>query len=112
MNIRRTSLSVVALLATTFGAYTQGENQALTKRVENLETRLAEVEDYLASQAQAAQELAGALDQSEKEGFTYGMNPESRHTLLRGLRQVTSAAQKGVPGAPAKDVTVQTIKGD
>ena len=99
MNIRRLVLRVVALTATVFGASTQGENQAMAKRVEALETRVQEVEDYLATQAQAAQVLASALEQSDKEGFTYGINPESRHTLLRGLREIAAAAQKDVPGA-------------
>lgn len=98
MNTRRLSLSLVALGATAFGSYTQGENQALGKRVETLESRLEAVEDYLAAQAKAGQVLASTLDQSEKEGFTYGINPESRQTLLRGLHEVASTAQANVPG--------------
>jgi len=56
---------------------------------------------YLDAQSKAARGMARTLDESEKAGFTYGMNPESRHVLLKGWRAQLSALQKDVPGAKA-----------
>jgi hypothetical protein len=69
----------------------QAKTEALEKRVEALEK-------YAQAQAKAAEALARALDESDAQGFTYGINPESRKVLLAGMREATAAAQQGVPG--------------
>lgn len=59
---------------------------------------------YVAEQAKAAALLADALDESEKAGFTFGINPDSRVILLRGWREALTTAQKDVPEPPAPPV--------
>jgi hypothetical protein len=56
---------------------------------------------YLEAQAKSAASMASVLDESEKAGFTYGLNPDSRHLLLRGWREQLATAQKDVPEAEA-----------
>ena len=46
--------------------------------------------------------MQATLDDSEKNGFTYGINPDSRHILLKGWRDQLAAMQKDVPKAAAK----------
>lgn len=55
---------------------------------------------YAAEQAKAAATMLETLDASEKAGFTFGINPESRIVLLRGWREALSAAQRDVPALP------------
>ncbi|MBL8863294.1 MAG: hypothetical protein JNK02_14960 [Planctomycetes bacterium] len=62
---------------------------------------------YAAEQAKAAAALAAVLDESEKAGFTYGINPESRVVLLRGWRDALAAAQREVPPVPEPTKTAQ-----
>ena len=54
---------------------------------------------YLDAQAKSAAAMEKVLDDAEKAGFTYGINPDSRHLLLRGWRDQLSAMQKDLPGA-------------
>lgn len=56
---------------------------------------------YAAEQAKAAAAMLETLDASEKAGFTFGINPESRVVLLRGWRDALEAAQRDVPALPA-----------
>jgi hypothetical protein len=76
-------------------------------RVEKLATELADtkaqlgrVVKYLEQQSESSKALALTLDESEAAGFTFGINPESRHILLRGWREHLTALQTDVPGAP------------
>jgi predicted TIM-barrel fold metal-dependent hydrolase len=55
---------------------------------------------YLHTRAQDARAVLTALDQSEAEGFTAGINARSRETLLAGFRAWHSGAEKGLPPAP------------
>lgn len=55
---------------------------------------------YAAEQAKAAATMLETLDASEKAGFTFGINPESRIVLLRGWRDALNAAQRDVPALP------------
>ena len=55
---------------------------------------------YLAAQAQASRELDRAFAQAESQGFTAGINYQSRETLLGGLRAYTSSQRSQLPGAP------------
>jgi hypothetical protein len=77
------------------------------KRVEKLSQKLADqqvevarIVRYLEQQAESSKALATALDQSEAAGFTFGINPESRHILLRGWREHLAVLQKDVPSLP------------
>jgi uncharacterized coiled-coil protein SlyX len=121
------------LYATLFGAalvsglaFSQGpdKQRPLEERVQALEAALAEQKAataklaadlaatrelaertvrYLDAQANAAAAMAGTLDASEEAGFTYGINPDSRHVLLAGWREQLASAQTDVPtAAPAK----------
>ena len=56
---------------------------------------------YLAGQAQSARDMAATLDDSETKGFTFGINPDSRHVLLKGWRDQLASAQKDVPAPKA-----------
>lgn len=62
---------------------------------------LADVVGYLADQSQSAKSLAETLDASEAAGFTFGINPESRHILLRGWREHLATLQQPVVVPPA-----------
>src|SRR5258705_6601740 len=84
------------------------ELAATRLRVEALSAEVAEMKKqstatlaYLESLAKGAGQMASALDESEKAGFTYGLNPDSRHILLRGWREQLSSLQKEVPKAEA-----------
>jgi hypothetical protein len=80
-------------------------NETLTKDVAELRAVVEKTVRYVEDQSKAAAALAETLDESEKAGFTFGINPDSRHILLRGWREALSAAQKDVPAlkpAPAK----------
>ena len=84
-----------------FGVTTSQENAELEARVAELETRTEAVEAYLANQGKAAEKLQKALDASEKAGFTYGINPESREILLSAWRAQAGMASADVPGPAA-----------
>lgn len=70
---------------------------------------------YAAEQAKAAAAMLGTLDESEKAGFTFGINPESRIVLLRGWRDALAAAQRDVPAltepAPAAKAAKAATQG-
>jgi hypothetical protein len=55
---------------------------------------------YLAEQSNSAKSMAKTLDESEQAGFTWGINPDSRHILLKGWRDELAATQKNVPTLP------------
>lgn len=59
---------------------------------------IAAIQGYLQQQAKAATQMQETLDASEKAGFTYGINPESRHLLLAGWREKLASERNGVPG--------------
>jgi len=56
---------------------------------------------YLNEQAKAAAAMQDVLDASEKAGFTFGINPDSRILLLAGWHEALVAAQKDLPLPPA-----------
>ncbi len=116
-------LSACALVLLVSGgvAFSQGEGQSQAgadKRVEMLEGELAALKQkseasaadlaetkallsktltYLEAQSKSAGTMAATLDEAERLGFTYGINPESRTTLLRGWREQLTAAQAALP---------------
>ena len=75
----------------------RARTEALAAELVETKTRLANVVRYLEQQAASAQALATTLDASEAAGFTFGINPESRHILLRGWREQLGAVQKDLP---------------
>lgn len=68
-------------------------------RLEVAETQdlLALTTTYLEAQAKAAKSLEATLKQAESLGFTAGINPNSRETLLSGWRAYLGDQQAGVP---------------
>ena len=78
------------------------KNDALATDLTDTQALLEKMQAYLEAQAKNAATLATTLDEVERLGFTYGINPESRQALLRGWREQLSAAQADVPSAPAK----------
>jgi hypothetical protein len=73
--------------------------EALSTEVADLKKQMAATVQYLQLQSHSAATMQTVLDDSENQGFTYGINPNSRHTLLRGWREQLAAAQKDVPAA-------------
>ena len=78
--------------------------EALSAEVADLKKQVASTVAYIATQSKSAAAMAAVLDESEKAGFTYGLNPDSRHVLLRGWREMLAAAQKDVPVVDTKVV--------
>lgn len=58
---------------------------------------IEETQKYIDAQAKSAKTMAEVLDESEKAGFTFGINPESRVLLLQGWRNELGERQQGVP---------------
>jgi len=75
--------------------------EALSTELADAKTKMGAAVKYADNQAKAAAEMEAVLDQAEREGFTYGINPDSRHTLLRGWRELLATAQKDVPEVEA-----------
>ncbi|MFM7281706.1 MAG: hypothetical protein ACKO32_08005 [Planctomycetia bacterium] len=89
-------------------ADTAAELALLRERVDALERlnrqqalTITQTMRYLEAQSKAAAALQEALARSEKEGFTWGINPRSREILLAGWRESLASAQKELPSAPA-----------
>ncbi len=98
--MKRAHLWIVLCVLLTAGWSVSDQDGGLAK-VEALEKRVEVLEKYSQAQAKAAEVLAKALEESDAQGFTYGINPESRKALLAGLRASTAAAQQAVPGVVA-----------
>jgi cell division protein FtsB len=75
--------------------------EALSTEVGDLKKQVTAAVKYLEAQSKQAAAMSGVLDESEKAGFTYGLNPDSRHILLKGWRDQLATAQKDVPELPA-----------
>ena len=109
---------ILAALAGTIALPPQAEPD-LTARVETLEQKLSEatvmrdlmladlqgvtadvleLQQYLESQAAAARDFHGVLQVVEDGGYAVGQNWQSRKNLLDGLRVITDARQKKLPG--------------
>ena len=89
----------IVLSATVVAAIGVGAQDENREEVEALEKRVTALEQYSQAQAKAAEALVKALDESDVQGFTYGINPGSRKVLLAGLKTSATAAQQAVPGA-------------
>ncbi|MBL8857060.1 MAG: hypothetical protein JNL28_00965 [Planctomycetes bacterium] len=85
---------------------------ALAAELAETKTLLTKTITYLDAQSKSASAMAATLDESERAGFTFGINPESRQILLRGWREQLTALQQAVPVAPApKPETAKTGDG-
>jgi len=78
---------------------TAAELALLRERVDTLERlnrqqalTITQTTRYLEAQSKAAAALQEALARSEKEGFTFGINPRSREILLAGWRESLASA--------------------
>lgn len=80
---------------------TRARTEELAAQLSETRALLETTVKYLAEQASSAKNMAKALDESEQAGFTWGINPDSRHILLRGWREELAAAQKNLPALPA-----------
>ncbi len=69
----------------------------LKMKNEDAEKRLEEVVRYLEKQARAGEQLLASLDESERLGFTPGINFRSREVLLAAWRAYWGEEQIGVP---------------
>ncbi len=67
-----------------------------------LKKQMAEVQNYLAAQADSARSLQDTLNDSEVKGFTWGINPDSRIVLLAGFHEFATTLQTAVPGQAAQ----------
>ncbi len=84
------------------------ELAALRKELAESHEQLLLLSNWAANQARGAEQLAVVLDDSELKGFTFGINPESRISLLAGWRAFASGLQKDAPKAPAAKDAVAT----
>lgn len=75
----------------------RGKLDALQQEAKLQSARIDQLTRYLEAQAKAAQAMQDTLAQSEKEGFTYGINPRSREILLNGWREQLSTLQRDLP---------------
>ena len=78
------------------------EVNTLTERVENSERIHRETLSYLGGISAQAKKMEGTLKSAETKGFTAGINPASRETLLEGWRDQLGGLQKNVPTMEAK----------
>jgi septal ring factor EnvC (AmiA/AmiB activator) len=71
--------------------------EQLVEELKGTRTTLEETQRYIDAQAKSAKSMAEVLDESEKAGFTFGINANSREVLLAGWREQLGALQQGVP---------------
>ena len=85
-------------------AATRQHVEALAAELTAANGRLTAVVKYLDAQSKGAAGMSSTLDASEKAGFTYGINPDSRLILLEGWREQLAGIQKGLPAVPPAPV--------
>lgn len=121
------TLGLAAALTLSAGAQSSQEEADLRQRVELLEQQLAEARTevdglkdaltqntqsldqltrWVEAQSKSAAAMASTLDSAEAQGFTAGINFESRETLLAGWRKALAETQKGLGGEKAKGAAV------
>ena len=85
----------------------QAEVEDLRKDIEDSRRVTRETVAYLRSVSKTAAEMSSTLDSAEEKGFTAGINPSSRETLLSGWRKQLNNLQKNVPtlGGTKEDTT-------
>src|SRR5262245_57798172 len=75
------------------------EVATMKKEVEASKTLVEETTRYLAGAKERSDALLQTFDESEKLGFTAGINFDSRKVLLAGLRAYVRGEAEGLPGA-------------
>ena len=80
----------------------QSEVQELREMAENSERVTRETIAYLTTLSKTSSELSKTLDSAEEKGFTAGINPSSRETLLSGWRAQLAKLQENVPSLTKK----------
>ncbi|MEZ5976220.1 MAG: hypothetical protein R3F17_00470 [Planctomycetota bacterium] len=99
INAKTALVPVLALSLLTIGAMNPGDDtQALTARVQVLETKVKEMQAKLDAQSKSASELLVSLKAAEDAGFTAGINPRSREILLSAWRAHAKASVGGAKG--------------
>jgi hypothetical protein len=99
MNTKSILLPFTLVLAGGFGVQQDQENQDLTAKLAEVETRLASIETYLQAQAKGAEAYSAAVDQAVKDGYTWGENNNARKVLVEAWKAHAKAAGVNVPGA-------------
>lgn len=77
----------IAELKKKLGGNGGGDLDTLKTDVAQMKVELKETIDYLKAQAQGAQAMMDVIADSEKKGFTWGINPDSRTVLVAGWNQ-------------------------
>ena len=84
--------------------------EQLASELASTRAQLEGVVRYLDAQSKAAKAMVDTLQSSETAGFVYGINPDSRHVLLKGWREQLLAAQQALPAAPAATAKAEAPK--
>ena len=104
MNTKSLLLPLVTLvLAGSYGVNQDQENQELTAKLAEVETRLTSIEAYLQAQSASAEAYGQAVDQAVKDGYTWGENNQARKVLVDAWKAHTKAAVMNVPGAKTEE---------
>ncbi len=80
----------------------QSEMDDLRETVENSERVTRETIAYLEALSKTSAQMSKTLDSAEEKGFTAGINPSSRETLLSGWRAQLAKLQQNVPSLKKK----------
>ncbi len=75
------------------------ESEPVDSANAKLSRDMEQVLAYLRQQSEAAKLMSDTLDAAEAKGFTAGINPDSRTTMLTGWRAHLQAQQTNVPSA-------------
>jgi len=96
-------LSLPALSQDDGGPTLDEKVEALTKKVEEQDAALKQLQTYVDNQKAQAKRLAKSLSTSEQQGFLLaGTNNDAKVSLLKGLEEYADVAAGGNP-APKKD---------
>ncbi|MEE8466982.1 MAG: hypothetical protein V3T22_00910 [Planctomycetota bacterium] len=103
MNTKSLLLPLVTLvLAGGYSVRQDQENQDLTAKLAEVETRLTSIETYLQAQAAGAQAYSAAVDRAVEDGYTWGENNNARKVLVEAWKAHAKAVGTNVPGAKSE----------
>ncbi len=80
------------------------EVEALRKELTDTRAHADQLVTWAAAQAESGAAMALMLADAEQKGFTFGINPESRVSLLEGWRSFAAGLQKDAPKPPPAKV--------
>ncbi|HEX5139146.1 MAG TPA: hypothetical protein VFY93_19415 [Planctomycetota bacterium] len=96
-------LSLPALSQDEGGPTLDEKVEALTKKVEEQDAALKQLQTYVDNQKAQAKRLGKSLASAEDQGFLLpAPNNEAKESLLKGLQEYAGVAAGGAP-APKKD---------